>query len=77
MLFSSPGDLSEPGIEPTSPALAGGFFTAEPPGKCHKTSSPSINHHYAQLCLTLYNLVDCSPPIIVIWSYNYIERRKK
>ena len=26
-------DLPDPGIEPTSPALAGGFFTAEPPRK--------------------------------------------
>ena len=25
-------DLSDPGIEPRSPALAGGFFTTEPPG---------------------------------------------
>ena len=31
--FPSPGDLSDPGIEPASPALAGGFFTTEPPGK--------------------------------------------
>ena len=31
--FSSPGDLPDPGIEPVSPALAGGFFTSEPPGK--------------------------------------------
>ena len=30
--FPSPGDLPDPEIEPTSPALAGGFFTAEPPG---------------------------------------------
>ena len=30
--FPSPGDLSSPEIEPMSPALAGGFFTAEPPG---------------------------------------------
>ena len=28
-----PGDLPDPGIEPMSPALAGGFFTTEPPGK--------------------------------------------
>ena len=28
-----PGDLSDPGIEPTSPALAGRFFTAEAPRK--------------------------------------------
>ena len=26
-------DLSDPGIEAASPALAGGFFTTEPPGK--------------------------------------------
>ena len=34
--FPSPGDLPDPGIEPeslVSPALAGGFFTTEPPGK--------------------------------------------
>ena len=31
--FPHPGDLPEPGIEPTSPALAGGFFTTEPPVK--------------------------------------------
>ena len=31
--FPSPGDLPDPGIEPMSPALAGRFFTTEPPGK--------------------------------------------
>ena len=31
--FPSPGDLSDPGIKPRSPALAGRFFTGEPPGK--------------------------------------------
>ena len=31
--FPSPGDLPHPGIEPESPALAGGFFTTESPGK--------------------------------------------
>ena len=30
--FPSPGDLPRPGM-PVSPALAGGFFTIEPPGK--------------------------------------------
>ena len=33
LLFPSPGDRLHPGIEPVSSALAGGFFTAEPPGK--------------------------------------------
>ena len=34
--FPSPGDLPNPGIKPmflASPALAGEFFTTEPPGK--------------------------------------------
>ena len=31
--FPSPGDLLDPGIEPLFPALAGRFFTTEPPGK--------------------------------------------
>ena len=34
--FASPGDLPDPGLEPASlasPALAGGFFTTEPPGR--------------------------------------------
>ena len=34
--FPPPGDLLDPGIElasPASSALAGGFFTNEPPGK--------------------------------------------
>ena len=36
MSFPPPGDLLDPGIEPTSlmsPALAGEFSTTEPPGK--------------------------------------------
>ena len=31
--FPSLGDLPNPGIKPESPALTGGFFTTEPPGK--------------------------------------------
>ena len=36
LLFPPPGDLPDPGIEcmsPASPALVGGFSTAEPSGK--------------------------------------------
>ena len=33
--FPSPGDHPDLGIEPVSPALADGFFTAEPPGHRH------------------------------------------
>ena len=34
--FPSPGDLPDPGIKPRSPALAGGFFPAEPPRKSRR-----------------------------------------
>ena len=33
LLFPSPGDIPNPGIGLMSPALAGGFLTAEPLGK--------------------------------------------
>ena len=32
--FPSPGDLHDPGIKSTSPALAGRFFTTEDGGDC-------------------------------------------
>ena len=31
--FPPPGDFPDPGMEPMSSALAGGFFITEPPGK--------------------------------------------
>ena len=34
--FPPPGDLPKPGIKPTSPELAGGFFTTKTPGKPEK-----------------------------------------
>ena len=36
--FPSPGDLPDPESEPRSPALAGRFFTTEPPEKLPKPS---------------------------------------
>ena len=38
--FPSPGDYPDQGIEPTSPSLAGGFSTTEPPGKPTYTIYP-------------------------------------
>ena len=38
LLFLYPEDLSYAGIKLASPALAGGFFTTEPPGKSFITS---------------------------------------
>ena len=38
----SRGGLSDPGMEPTSPALAGEFFTTEPPGEPGESSNDGI-----------------------------------
>ena len=37
--FFLQGDLLDPGIEPESPALAGGLFTTEPP----------VDHYYEDI----------------------------
>ena len=40
--FPPPGDLPHPGIKPVSPALAGGVFIPEPPGKLHNDAHKSL-----------------------------------
>ena len=44
--FPTPGDLLDPGIEPTSPALADRFFTTEPPGKPLGSVIPSVRWNW-------------------------------
>ena len=46
VLFPSARDLPDPGIEPMSPALAGRFFTTEPPGKSCKISEAGQALHF-------------------------------
>ena len=62
--FFPPRDPPHPGVEPVSPALASGFFTAAPPGK-------AIQGFY----ITLY----CNKFIILFTQYfptvKYLERR--
>ena len=63
LLLHSMWDLPGSGIEPTSPALAGGFFTTEPPGEPRSiVSSSSCVCSVTQLCLILCHPVDCSLP---------------
>ena len=40
--FLSPGDVCDPGIKPASPAMTGGFFTTEAPGKPHLGKHGSV-----------------------------------
>ena len=50
LLFPSPGDRPNPGMEPTSPALTGGFFAAEPQG------SPFKLHNNPIIEVTIFTL---------------------
>ena len=59
--FPTPGDLPNPGIEPTSPALAGSFFSTELCGKLLADCSCSRNifrwswsHPFPQVPSTLH-----------------------
>ena len=59
LLLPPPGDLPNPGIKSASPALAGGFFTTELPGKSFtagqiraKTHPPTLQgSHSGKSCL--------------------------
>ena len=63
--FPSPGDPPWPGIEPTSPALAGGFFTTVPPGepseflrymeKCVSSNSGSFRPLFVEILVFLFS----------------------
>ena len=61
--FSLPGDLPDIRIEPASPALSSGFFTAESPGKSVGAFTQHLlNTHYisgpildAFACITSLN----------------------
>ena len=80
--FPSPGDLPDPGIKPTSPALAGRFFTTDPHGKptCIM-GSPHVFpvivlfiEYFQQLFLVFGNVI-----VFLFLSYNLAAstRRKK
>ena len=49
--FLPPGDLPGSGIEPTCPALAGGFFTTEPPGKPLEGQTHNKKYSLHAVCL--------------------------
>ena len=50
MPLPPPGDLPNPGIKPTSLALAGGFFSTEPPGKPNRADEAfnRVEEYYAK-----------------------------
>ena len=65
--FPSPGDLLDPRIEPTSPALAGGSSTTEPPGKpvFKVTSDESRLWRFRYGALVPFDLILLIPPTVL------------
>ena len=58
--FSPPGDLPDPEMEPkspASPALAGEFFTTEPPGKLPHKKHRHIPSIQSEELLSLHNIL--------------------
>ena len=49
--FPPLGNLPDPAMEPASPALAGGFFTTEPPGKPLKLTDNNKTLLLSLLCI--------------------------
>ena len=48
-------DLPRAGIEPMSPALTGGFFTTEPPGKLDHHALRARHHAKCSACIKAFN----------------------
>ena len=70
--FPSPGDLPNPGIKPTSPAVSGRFFTLEPLEK-PKAGLAAINLsliEIRQIFSFLYALLSLAPKSYKIWREN-------
>ena len=51
--FSFPGDLPDPGVKSTSPALAGGFFTRKPSRKCKMQIKMTMKYHFTSTKIAL------------------------
>jgi len=63
--FPPPGDFPDPGIEPSSPALADVFFTTEPPRK------PSFR--YSDRNINTYNLLYIYSFVPYIFFFPHID----
>ena len=58
--FLLQGNLPDPGMEPMSPALAGGFLTTEPPGEVHSAIIGILCSSAVGVCCTAWCSVESS-----------------
>ena len=66
--LTSPGDLPDPGIKLTFPALAGVFFNTESPGEPRAITSAAADAKSHQSCPTLCDPINGSPPGSCPWD---------
>ena len=71
--FPSPGDLSDPEMEPKSPALAGGFSITDPPGITELFGSTPETNTTLQINYTLKNFYysKWQTPPVTLWETNW------
>ena len=62
--FFLQGNLPSPGMEPESPALAGGFFTTEPPGKSRYIKTYINIHNLLLSEKTSYEMMSMIIPFV-------------
>ena len=78
--FSSPEDLSDPGIKPASPALAGGFLTTEPPGETiyllQYINSSLINFFYLTTCSLKARVLVFKAQLLTLDSYHMVSTQQ-
>ena len=68
--FSSPGDLSDPGIEPTSPALAGGLLLSHQGSPSDKIGkNKSCGDYRGKYKVLQVSFIDSDTYMIFIVSY--------
>ena len=67
-LFPSPGDLTNPGIEPRSPTLQAHSLPAELPGKPKNTGLGSLSL-LQWIHLNISKLFDCLGVVLCVYSY--------
>ena len=76
--FPSPGDLPDPGIQPTSPALEADALTSEPPGKpeyteeLYKEDLHNPDNHYGMITHLEPDILKCK----VKWALGSITMNK-
>jgi len=73
--FPSPGDLPDPGIDPASPALAGGFFTTEPLGSQRLIRRNQLTRAESAGVLSEFNCLRKGKELTLAGSDLHLEKR--